>query len=291
MANKIGIACAIAVLMIAGTMLFSGVSTALPTPIPPPPSLDTPTPTPVPPSPPSGGSSAPSYSAPPSFQPYTEDLHASDGTVVGNLTGVDFSTVRLEAAGVSADGSNRSIYIQANLGSKPWGATLDIHLGPEGNVPAGMDDVVLLSSATLNAVSSTGWPLTSGVTVRFTIPASELPAGSDAKYYLVHYDGTSYRIVNASVTSSDGGATIEAAISSLTGTITAVMSGGPKSAAASPSPEPTLAPAAAAQPTPTPGPSGVPGAVPSGWVSIFGMFTIGETAGAGILLLISRFSK
>lgn len=257
--------------------------------------MDTPTPapTPAPYNPPSGGGSSPSYSSSPSFQPYTEDLHASDGTVIGNLTGVDYSTVRLAAArSGSTDGKNRSVYIEASLSYKPSGATLDINLGTDANIPAGMDDVTVLSAATFKADSNSGWPLSSAVTVRFMVPTSELPAGSDAKYYLVHYDGSGYRIVEASVTSSDGMATIEAVVSSLSGTITALVSSTPKAApAASPSPAPTMAPAAMAQPTSTPESPGTPGGFPSGWVSIFGMFTIGETAGAGILIILSRFSK
>lgn len=256
----------------------------------PPPVPQKPTPTPAPPSGGGGGGSAPpSYSAP-SFQPSTVDLRSSDGTVIGTMTGVDYFTIRLSAsASGTVEGQSHSVALAADMSSQPAGATLDIKLGPEGSLPEGMDNVVTLSSATVKADSRNGWPLKTGVTVKFTVPAARL-ATPDAKCYLVYQDSAGHHVITASVTRDSDVATIEAVAPGIAGTFTVVAAGGPRpTPAATPDPEPTAAPTPA--PTPKPAQTGFAGWWSSLWVSTFGTFAIGEAAGAVILILAGRLWK
>jgi hypothetical protein len=257
-----------------------------------PPPVPTQVPTPAPP--PSGGYTPPSYSAAPSFQPYTEDVKSTDGSVIGKLAGIDFTTVRLTASrSATIDGGNFSVDLGADMSSKPLDATLDITIGDEGNVPEGMDNVIMLTTASISSQSRYGWSIKTGtLTLKFTIPASRLgEATAETKYYIVRYDGTGYQIIPVTVTTSDSSATIEAKIPDISGTYSLVMSCPPKPAPTStplPTPEPTPA---VPCPTPAPASSGIMGWLPSLWASAFGTFAIGEVAGAFILIALGRFMK
>lgn len=262
------------------------VPTQVPTPAP------TPAPTPTPPS--SGGYTPPSYSAPPTFQPSTVDLKSTDGSVIGTLTDIDSSTVRLAASrSATIDGGNISVTLGADLSSKPLEALLDITIGDEGNVPEGMENVIMLSMAKFNEQSRYGWSIRPGtIALKFTMPASRVnEATAETKYYIVRYDGTGYQIIPVTVTTSNSSATVEANIPDISGTYTLVMSCPPKPVPTStplPTPEPTPA---VPCPTPAPASSGILGFLPSLWVSAFGTFAIGEAAGAIILLGLGRFMK
>jgi hypothetical protein len=184
------------------------------------------------------------------------------------------------------------IDLGADMSSKPLDATLDINIGETGNVPDGMDNIIMLTTASISSQSRYGWAFKSGVlTMKFTIPASRLSeATADAKYYIVRYDGTGYQIIPVNVASGNNSATIEAQIPALSGTYTLVMSCPPKPAQTS-TPVPTPAPTPAPCPTPAPAPAGFMGWLPSIWASAFGTFAIGEVAGALILLTLGRFMK
>jgi hypothetical protein len=248
-------------------------------------------PTPVPQAQPSGGSS--SYT-PPSFQPYTIELHSGDGATIGSLAGIDFSTVRMEATGHSTvNGKNHSVSVFADLGYKPASTTLDIRPGPGGSLLGGMDDAMSLSSVVI-AVPD-GWSLKSGTSrIRFDIPSVLIADNPGAKCYVVYSDGTNYNFIAAKVTVQDGIATIEAAVPGISGTFTVVT---PGSLAPAPTPAPATVPtlistpAPEPMPTPAPEPSGVTGVVSSLWIGVFGTFAIGEAAGAVILVLFGRFWK
>lgn len=239
-----------------------------------------------------GGGSSPSYSAPAAFQTYTNDLRASDGTVVGSLTGVDYFTVRLNAAGTgTVNGKNHSVTVTADLNSMPASPVMDITMGPSGNLPGGTGSLTVISAVDVAAQSATGWSLKAGTAkVTFSVPSALVTADTDAKCYVVYYDGTNYHFIAANVADSDGVATIEAPVPGISGTFTAVISG-----AAKPAPSPTAAPAPTPEPTPVPTPapepSGFMGFWSSLWISTFGTFAIGEAAGAVILVLMGRFWK
>jgi hypothetical protein len=163
----------------------------------------------------------------------------------------------------------------------------------QGNVPGGMDNIVMLLATNISTQSSYGWSIKLGtVTIKFTVPASKLSgASADTKYYIVHYDGSGYQIIPVNVVTTNSSTTIEAHVSDLSGTYTAVMSIPPKPAAA-PSPTPAPTPAPTPVPCPTPGPaSGILGFLPSLWASAFGTFAIGEAAGAFILIVLGRFMR
>lgn len=254
-------------------------------------------PTPVPEAPPSGVSN--SYTSPPAFQPYTEDLKSSDGSVVGTMSGLDYSTVRLSAScNATIGGDAISIDIGVDLNSKPSGATLDVAIGDDGSLPEGMSDVVILSTAKITVGSTYGWSVKSGTpTVKFTMPASRLEgAVNDTKFYLVRDDGTGYQITAVSAVVSDDTATVEAKVPDISGTFTAVMSCPPGPVAVtSPTsePVPAVTPVSTPAPCPTPAPAqgGVFGWLSSLWVPMFGTFAIGEVAGAMVLLVVGRFTK
>ncbi|MGE5403241.1 MAG: hypothetical protein ACM3NG_00125 [Candidatus Doudnabacteria bacterium] len=70
---------------------------------------------------------------PATFQPYTLPLIASDGTVTGNITGIDFTTARLLAAGnVTLGNESFSLIISEDLSQKPDSPTMDIKWGTRG---------------------------------------------------------------------------------------------------------------------------------------------------------------
>jgi hypothetical protein len=250
-----------------------------------------PTPTPQP-SQPSGGYSSPATYSPPVFQPYTEDIKSTNGIVLGQLEGIDFSTVRLTASGNGAIGGDTiSLDIRADLNSKPEGVTLDIIMGGEGNLPGGMDNVVKLSTAGITARSKYGWSLKPGtVTFKFTMPTDRLDAaGPDAKYYLVRYDGSGYQINSIDIIKSGSIATVETNVPDVSGTYTVVMTCPPKATAMpSPTPIPSPAPTVTSYPTPTPAPSGIMGYLSSIWGSIIGTFVVGGLIGASAILVLGK---
>jgi len=245
----------------------------------------------TPQAPSSGGSS--SYT-PPSFEPFTLELQSGDGATIGSLTGIDFSTVRMEATGHgTVNGKNHSVSVFADLSYKPASTTLDIRPGPGGSLPGGMDDAISLSSVVITVPD--GWPVKSGTArVRFAIPSVLIDDNTDSKCYVVYYDGTNYNFLAAKVTARDGIAMIEAAVPGISGTFTVVTPGSPASAP-TPAPATTLTPTQAPEPMPTPTPepepSGITGMLSSMWIGIFGTFAIGEAAGAMILVLFGKFWK
>lgn len=273
--------------MISVTGIVSGIALAGAPPMPP-------TPTPVPQAPSSGGYSPPQESySPPAFQPYTESLKSGDGSVIGTLSGIDSSTVRISASSNATISGNLILLdVGADFSSKPSGVTMDISMDGKGNVPGGMDNVVILAATSIKSQNSWGLSPKPGTSaIKFTVPASEL-AGADngSEYYLVRYDGTGYQIISVNPVSGNETATIEAHVSDISGVFTVVMTMPPASKAVQ---ETTVtqvqAPTSAPTQTPTPAPAGVTGLIPSLWVSAFGTFVIGEVAGVVILLGLGRF--
>jgi hypothetical protein len=247
---------------------------------------------PVPPTGGGGGGGSPSYSEPEPFHSSTVTLSSSDGSAVGNLTSIDFYTVRLNAAGNGmVNGKNHSVAVTADLNSMPSSPVMDIKMGSEGNIPGGMDGLAFLSAVDITGQGLSGWSLKSGTThITFSVPSSMVTAGTEAKLYIVYYDGANYHFITANVAAANGVTTIDAAVPGIAGTFTAVMSGCPTPTPA-PTASPTPAPTPVPTPEPTPAPSGLMGIWSSLWISTFGTFAIGEAAGAVMLLFLSRFWK
>jgi hypothetical protein len=196
----------------------------------------------------------------------------------------------------TVEGKARSLVITADLNSKPESATLDIGFNETGNLPAGMDNVVVLSAASIAAGGRSGLSLKPGtLTLTFTVPASLLSeAGPDTRYQLVRYDGSAYQVLPANVVQSNGTATFQVRTPDLSGTVTLVMTSSPQSSVDSEviyTHAPVSTPVPNSSATPAPASSGWLGAISSLWVSIFGTFAIGEVVGATILFGLSKIGR
>jgi hypothetical protein len=224
---------------------------------------------------------------------YTEDLKSSDGSTIGYLTGIDFASVKLSASrSTPIHGDSISVYVCAEMSSKPLDAVLDISIGGNDRVPDGMDNIITLAVASISSQSRYGWAIKSDtLAMKFTIPASRLSAASaDVKYYLVHFDGVGYQIIPVNVETDKSSATIEAKVPALSGVYSLVMSCPLKTVSTS-TPLPTMTPTPIPCPSPAPETTGITHWISSLWVSVFGTFAIGEVAGAMILLGLNRFMR
>lgn len=210
---------ALIVLTLLSCSQFSMAKASTP-PIPP---AYPPSPMPVPQSP-SGGYSPPSE--PVTFQSYSLPLLSSDGTVTGNITGIDFNTVRLLAmSSVSSGDGNYSLIISEDLSQKPGNPMMDIIIGNDGNLPGGMDSATPLVSVSVTRQSLYGWSVKAGtLTMTFSVPLSRLNGSSaDATYYLIRYDGAGYQLVKADLIDVSSSATFQASPPDDSGTFTLAM--------------------------------------------------------------------
>lgn len=246
--------------------------------IPPDPDA-TPTPAPAPPS----YSPQTSYS-PPAFEPWTVPVLSPAGLTIGNLTGVDFFTVRFAAA--VSDNESGSLASYGELGSKPGVVPVDMSLGTDASLPEGMRDVVVLASARISGDGLAAWPFKAGtMRLTFSVPSARLDGLSgDAHYYLVRCGDDGYQIVSVSFTDAGDARTAEALVTSLAGSFTLVAAMEPKpTTAPSPTPEPTAMPTPVPTPTPTPAPGTVATFIP-----LIATFVVGLLAGAIALFVTLR---
>lgn len=229
---------------------------------------------------------------PQAFQPYTEPLKSSDGSVVGSLDVEDYSKVLLAAAGnATVDNRTYSLSIRSELGSKPVDAVMDFELGynNSSSLPVGLTDALYLYSAKVTRSGKFGWGLKSGtVTMTWTLPVSVLP-GNGSQYYMVRYDQIGYQIVPAQIKLNNGSATFTASPESEDGTFTLVFASLVK-----PTPTPTSTPeptelihVAPEQMKATPVPAAF-GEVQFGYVGWVAMFISGAAIGGIAAFFMGR---
>jgi hypothetical protein len=203
---------------ISADVALAGVPPAIPTPRP---SDNTPVSQTQP-----TGAYGPAVPTPVPFQPYTKDIHNSAGLVVGNLTGIDYDTVRLLVYNDSIiDGEHYSVNVRTDLTSTPADLTVDLNTCDSGILPGGMNNVKFLCAARVIVHSSNDLQATPGtLSMKFTVPASCLDGDvQDTDYYFVYYDGAGYQIQTPKVTAGNNIATIEADITGINGALTLVM--------------------------------------------------------------------
>jgi hypothetical protein len=164
-------------------------------------------PTPKPVSSGGGGGSGGSY-IPPTFAPYTLDLKSSDGGVIGTVVGKDFYRALLTAEkDAMIDNRSYSVTMEAELGGKPPDdARLDLtfYAPDDPGLPKGMSDVKSLGLLSIKKGGTSWGP--KAETVKLTIDVPGVPAtDAGVVYYLVHFDGSVYRIQNATLQKSEAG--------------------------------------------------------------------------------------
>jgi hypothetical protein len=280
---------AIIVLIIA--VFVASISTmALADDMPPPPAPPgDPDATPVPPS--GGGGGGGSTYTPPAFQPYVEPLASSDGSIVGNLTVKDYSTVLLWASKNTSIGNvSYDLSLAEELNQKPAGCRMDLSILPvdKAGLPVGMQGAEVLGKVSIAKDYTYGWSLKSGtqhivLNIMGLDPEEEHP---DDVYYCVRFDGSDYIIQNISAPGrTDNGLRIELMPTADDGTFTFVMmKPGLPTATPAPVPSVTVEPVIAS-PVPV---SPESGQFTDSLTFLVIIFTVGNILGMAIMLFVFK---
>jgi hypothetical protein len=210
------------IVLIIGVFVASISTMALAQDMPPPPAPPgDPDATPVPSS---GGGE---IYTPPAFQPYVEQLLASDGSVAGNLTGKDYSTVLLWANKNTSIGNvSYDLSLTEELSQKPADCRVDLRVLPidQTGLPTGMLGAHVLGKVSITKYYPYAWGLKSGTQqLVLNVRGLDPEEHPDDVYYCVRFDGSIYTVQNISApVRTDGGFTIALVPAADDGTFTFV---------------------------------------------------------------------